>query len=147
MRVKPVISLSTDSEKHRLSAFINGFLSGLGLILIVWGLASLSSELSGSALLYVGLMLFGVLVFVGGGFREAYLWGRFSRQLASTGKILAKRAQPFGPSVTTKPTQKTVPDSTVGPVQVNPNRLTEEQIMENPSEKTAQETQHNTSAP
>ena len=67
--------MSTTIKHHRLGAFIYGFLSGTGLIMIIWGLASVTMLPSTNLLTNVGLTLFGVVLFACGSCREAYLRG------------------------------------------------------------------------
>lgn len=73
-----VVYLSTDVKNHRMGAYIYGFLSGVGLILIIWGLASIAMLPSGHLMMNIGLTLFGVAVFACGSCREAYLRGNLS---------------------------------------------------------------------
>lgn len=68
-----MICLSTDLVNHRLGAFIYGFLCGVGLILIIWGVASIAMLPSGTLLTSISLTLFGVALFAVGSVREAYL--------------------------------------------------------------------------
>jgi hypothetical protein len=93
-----VIHLQTKIEKHRLNAFINGLLSGLGLILILWGLSSIVTLPSTSVTVYIGTILFGVSIFMSGGLREAYVWGRFSMQLSIRRKTPATQTKSLIPS-------------------------------------------------
>lgn len=67
--------MSTTVKYHRLGAFIYGFLSGTGLIMIIWGLASITMLPSTNLLTNVGLTLLGVVLFACGSCREAYLRG------------------------------------------------------------------------
>jgi len=62
----------------KLSTFVDGFLGGLGLVLIMWGFASIVMLPFRSANIYVGMILFGVISFAGGLLREAYQWGKIS---------------------------------------------------------------------
>lgn len=71
--------LQTEVSNHRLGAFLYGFLSGLGLMLIVAGLNSIIMMHSTNLLLNLGLTFFGVALFSGGCCREAYLRGNLSR--------------------------------------------------------------------
>ena len=130
-----MIHLQTKIENHRLSAFIHGLLSGLGLILIIWGLSSIASPASSSTNIYVGLILFGVLMFVAGGFREAYIWGSFSAQPITQKKTPTKRTQPAVSSKpTSQPHQAETPAQTTPQAQTDLNRETTEQIREYPVE-------------
>lgn len=70
--------LPTEIENHRLGAFIYGFLSGVGLIMIIWGLASIAVLPSTNLLTNIGLTFFGVALFVVGSCREAYIRGNLS---------------------------------------------------------------------
>ena len=65
-------------SNHRLGAFIYGFVSGVGLIMIVWGLASITTLRSTNLIMNIGLILLGVALFAGGSCREAYLRGNLS---------------------------------------------------------------------
>lgn len=67
--------LQTEIAKHRLGAFIYGFVGGLGLMLTAWGLNSIITMQSTDLLLSISLTLFGVALFSGGCCREAYLRG------------------------------------------------------------------------
>ena len=78
-----VIHLSGKVNDHRLGAFVYGFLSGLGFILIVWGVASISWMPSRSPTIFVGITLFGVVLLSVGSCREAYLRGSLSLQLST----------------------------------------------------------------
>ena len=71
--------LQTEIAKHRLGAFIYGFLGGLGLMLTAWGLSSIVMMHSTNLMLNIGLTLFGVALFSGGCCREAYLRGGLVR--------------------------------------------------------------------
>lgn len=73
-----MLYLSTDTKNHRLGAYIYGFLSGVGLILIIWGLASIAMLPSRYLMINIGLTLFGVVLFSCGSCREAYLRGNMS---------------------------------------------------------------------
>jgi hypothetical protein len=61
-----------------LGAYIYGFLSGVGLLMVMWGLASVAMLPSTYLLTNMGLVLFGVALFAGGACREAYLRGNLS---------------------------------------------------------------------
>ena len=74
-----MVYLQTEVSNHRLGAFLYGFLSGLGLMLIVAGLNSIIIMHSTNLLLNLGLTFFGVALFSGGCCREAYLRGNLSR--------------------------------------------------------------------
>ena len=73
-----MINLPSEIENHRLGAFIYGFLSGVGIIMIIWGLASIAMLPSTHLLTSIGLAFFGVALFAGGGCREAYIRGNLS---------------------------------------------------------------------
>jgi len=60
------------------------------MTLVVWGLASLVSTPS-IATASINLALLGVLAIVGGVFREAYTWGRFSTHQTIRGKHPAEQ--------------------------------------------------------
>jgi len=68
-----VIFLYTDLANHRLGAYVYGFLSGVGLMLIIWGVASIVLLPSRNFMLSIGLTLLGVGLFAGGSCREADL--------------------------------------------------------------------------
>ena len=65
-------------SNHRMGAYVYGFLSGVGLIMIIWGLASIASLPSTNLWMNVGLVLFGVALLACGSCREAYLRGNLS---------------------------------------------------------------------
>lgn len=73
-----MVNLSTDTKNHRMGAYIYGFLSGVGLILIIWGLASITMLPSRYLMMNISLTLFGVILFACGSCREAYLRGNLS---------------------------------------------------------------------
>jgi len=70
--------LSKDVSHHRLGAYVYGFLSGIGLILLIWGVASISWFPSRNAIEFMAITLFGVFLLAFGGCREAYLRGSLS---------------------------------------------------------------------
>lgn len=82
---RTVVCLPTEIKNHRLGAYIYGFLSGVGLLMIIWGLASVAILPSAYLMTNVGLILFGVALFAGGACREAFLRGNLS---------IAERAYP-----------------------------------------------------
>ena len=61
-----------------MGAYIYGFLTGIGLILIIWGLASITMLPSRYLMMNIGLTLFGVVLLACGSSREAYLRGNLS---------------------------------------------------------------------
>jgi hypothetical protein len=83
---------------HRLGAFIYGFVSGIGLLMIIWGLASIAMLPSANLMMNIGLVLFGVTLLACGGCREAYLRGNLSAIPES--RIHAERNRPSRPSTT-----------------------------------------------
>ena len=83
---------------HRLGAFIYGFLVGIGLLMVIWGLASVALLPSGYLMMNIGLVLFGVTLLACGGCREAYLRGNLSAIPES--RIHAERNRPSRPSTT-----------------------------------------------
>lgn len=111
---KLVTYLPTEINNHRLGAFIYGFLSGIGLIMIIWGLASIVMLPSKYLMINIGLTLFGVVLFASGSCREAYLRGNLSE-----------------PSKVYIGTQRNRPRT---------NSLISEQIIEKPTETELQET-------
>lgn len=84
--------MSTAIKHHRLGAFIYGFLCGTGLIMIIWGLASVTMLPSTNLLTNVGLTLLGVVLFAGGSCREAYIRG--SLMASSEAHIRKQRSRP-----------------------------------------------------
>jgi uncharacterized ion transporter superfamily protein YfcC len=72
------LKLSRDVSNHRLGAYVYGFLSGIGLTMLVWGVASISWFPSRSATEFIAITLFGVFLLAFGGCREAYLRGSLS---------------------------------------------------------------------
>lgn len=83
-------------SNHRMGAFVYGFLSGVGLIMIVWGLASVTALPSTNLFMNIGLVLFGVTLFACGSCREAYLRGNLSA--VSDRRNDAKQNRPHRPS-------------------------------------------------
>ena len=73
-----MINLPSEIENHRLGAFIYGFLSGVGIIMIIWGLASIAMLPSTHLITNIALAFFGVALFAGGSCREAYIRGNLS---------------------------------------------------------------------
>ncbi|UCB61265.1 MAG: hypothetical protein JSW72_04240 [Candidatus Bathyarchaeota archaeon] len=121
--------MHTDIKNHRLGAFVYGFLSGLGLVLVFWGLASLIVLPSRSSTVYIGLILFGVLLFAAGTCREAYLRGSLSIQPTTTSRDYTPRAQPTSP----KTLKQSHAELTVDEKTTQPSVLTSEQIREYPT--------------
>ncbi|UCE95252.1 MAG: hypothetical protein JSV51_05830 [Candidatus Bathyarchaeota archaeon] len=74
--------MSTEIKNHRLGAFVYGFMSGLGLVLIIWGLATIVALPSSSSSMSIGIILLGVLLFAMGSCREAYIRGSLSLPLS-----------------------------------------------------------------
>ncbi len=124
--------MQTETRKqHRLSAFVNGFLSGLGLLLIIWGLISVVSFNPRNATVYIGLILFGVLMFVSGGLREAYTWGKFSAQPNLYEKAPLTRTRPLKPSRDTgQPQQTQATSEALHQKPTTPPQVTTEQIID-----------------
>ena len=79
-------------ESHRLSAFFNGILAGVGLVLIVWSLSSITSLALEEITIYIGLIFIGVIMFAVGGVREAYIWGKFSMKINSQYQAVNQRS-------------------------------------------------------
>jgi len=126
--------LHREIKKHRLGAFVYGFMSGLGLILIMWGLASIIALPSRNSLTYIGLILFGVLLFAGGSCREAYLRGSLTTELNIYGKPSIKQTQP---TASPKPKTQSQNETIAQPVCQEPtdsNSLITEQIIDHPVE-------------
>lgn len=124
--------MEREIENHRLSAFVDGLFCGLGMILIIWGLASLSAITSNPAV-SITLFLVGGSAFAIGGFREAFMWGRFSvRPSKQTGNMRGYKL---------KSNPITAESSTLirRREQQNVGRVTEEQIANYPSEKQSTE--------
>jgi hypothetical protein len=128
---KVVIQLQSEIEENRLGAYVDGFLSGLGLVLIIWGLASIVTVTATASAGTIGLVLLGVVIFAGGGFREAYTWGRLSERPVTPPKAAPKQAQRTPrPRATTSTYRSTAPAQATRPASVTPNRVTSEQIRE-----------------
>ncbi len=125
--------MHTDIKNHRLGAFVYGFLSGLGLVLVFWGLASLIVLPSRSSTVYIGLILFGVLLFAAGTCREAYLRGSLSIQPTTTSRDYTPRAQPMRARAP-KTLKQSHAEPTVDEKTTQPSVLTSEQIREYPTE-------------
>ena len=118
--------LRPEIRNHRLGAFLYGFMGGLGLILIIWGLTSIISLPSRSTTLYLSLTLFGVLLFASSCCREAYIRGCLSVQ-TNFRETATTQTQPAESS---KPTKWPRTEATVNPVHQEP--VTTEQIREYP---------------
>ena len=73
-----VMTMPERISDHRLGAFIYGFLVGVGLLMVIWGLASVALLPSTYLIMNIGLVLFGVTLLACGGCREAYLRGNLS---------------------------------------------------------------------
>jgi len=73
------MNLQADIANHRLGAFVYGFLGGLGLMLIIWGLNSIIMMHSVNSLSNLGITFFGVALFSAGCCREAFLRGGLAR--------------------------------------------------------------------
>lgn len=127
-----MIRLEREIENNRISAFVDGLFSGLGMILIIWGLASLSSLPSNPAV-SITLFLVGGSAFAIGGFREAFMWGRFSVRPFKQ----IRQMTPYKPKL--KPRQTETSTQMLQREQ-NVARVTEEQIVKYPSEKKSAET-------
>lgn len=69
------IELSKEIANHRLGAFIYGFLSGLGSVMVLWGAASIAVLPIRSLAASILLILLGVGFLASGVCREAYLRG------------------------------------------------------------------------
>lgn len=116
------------SERDRINGFINGFLSGLGMTLVVCGLASLVSTPS-VATFSINLAILGVLALIGGVFREAYTWGRFS-----TRQTIYRKHSADQPHSSTSPNAALPHTRTQIPTKrpINIGHLTPAQIKESP---------------
>lgn len=100
--------LPTEIENHRLGAFIYGFLSGVGIIMIIWGLASIAMLPSTHLMTNIGLTFFGVTLFVGGSCREAYIRGNLSMSSEVYRRTQSKRsdaAKLISEQIIEKPTE------------------------------------------
>jgi len=86
--------LSRDVSNHRLGAYIYGFLSGAGLTMLVWGVASFSWLPTRSTTAFATLIFSGVFLLAFGGSREAYLRGSLST--AQNASASAEREKPLG---------------------------------------------------
>lgn len=81
--------MSRDISHHRLGAYVYGFLSGIGLTLLIWGVALISWFPSRNAAEFMAITLFGVFLLAFGGCREAYLRG--SLTIANTSAAVKKK--------------------------------------------------------
>lgn len=109
-------------------------MSGLGFIIILWGLSSVVALPSSSAITYIAPILFGVLLFTFGSCREAYLRGGLSVQLTTLEKSPTTQTLH---SKSSKPTGQSLAGITTQPVHQEPtdlNQTTTEQIREYPLE-------------
>lgn len=130
-----MINLDSIIEKNRLTAFVDGFLGGLGFVLIVWGLASIITLPATSANVYIGLILLGVSMFAGGTCHQAYAWGRISVQPNLQTKVLTPQTQPVADSESTaEPLGKYVEPQVTSQEQMDLNKPTTEETIEYPVE-------------
>ncbi len=123
-----VIHMHTEIKNHRLSAFVYGFMSGLGLILINWGLASIIALPLRSSTIYVGLILLGVFLFAGGSCREAYLRGSLSNESSVSERVPIKQLKHVA---SVKPSGQSQTEAKLQPSHqkpANPIPMTAEQI-------------------
>lgn len=81
--------MSKDVSNHRLGAYVYGFLSGIGLTLLIWGFALISWFPSRNAAEFMAITLSGVFLLAFGGCREAYLRGNL--KLANTAAAAKKK--------------------------------------------------------
>lgn len=98
-------------SNHRLGAFIYGFVSGVGLIMIVWGLASITTLQSTNLIMNIGLILLGVALFAGGSCREAYLRGNLS--VLSEARVHGDRNRPIRSATNSLLTEQLIPPEEV----------------------------------
>ncbi len=75
--------MSRDVSSHRLGAYLYGLLSGIGLTLLLWGVASISYFPSRNVSAFAAIILLGVSLLAFGGCREAYLRGSLSTPYVS----------------------------------------------------------------
>ncbi|MFQ6067963.1 MAG: hypothetical protein ACE5KD_00310 [Candidatus Bathyarchaeia archaeon] len=104
-------------------------MSGLGLILIMWGLASVVALPSSSSTIYIGIILLGVILFATGSCREAYLRGSLSVQPSIYKKTPIKSRQHATTSKPADHSQITTTQS-VHHEPTDLNQVTTEQIKE-----------------
>ncbi len=83
-------------SSHRMGAYIYGFLSGMGLVMVIWGLASIAMLPSAYLMMNIGIVLFGVALLACGSCREAYLRGNLSS--LPEAHISAKHTRPVRPA-------------------------------------------------
>lgn len=121
-----MIQLRPEIRNHRLGAFFYGFISGLGLILVMWGLTSIVTLSSRSTTLYISLTLSGVLLFAGSCCREAYIRGSLSTQPNNR----EKATQQTRTARSAKSTKWSQAEASAHPVHQEP--VTAEQIREYP---------------
>lgn len=132
--------MDVDVERHRLSAFTDGLLIGLGLLLVVWALSSIASLSSGNSIFCIAQILTGVLMFAAGGFREAYTWGRFSSQSEVSRQVLQRQSQSNKSSrISGMPSRTTTTTQLPVRSQSNLSRVTTEQIRSYPRSTQARE--------
>jgi hypothetical protein len=74
--------MPSEISNHRKGAYIYGFLSGIGLIMLAWGIVWVIGSPTRNLAAFIALTLFGVSLFAFGSCREAYLRGSLS--MAST---------------------------------------------------------------
>jgi hypothetical protein len=98
-------------SNHRLGAFVYGFVSGVGLIMVIWGLASITTLPSTNLMMNIGLVMFGVALFAGGSCREAYLRGNLS--VLSEGRADAERNRSTRPVTNSLLSEQLVPPEEV----------------------------------
>jgi len=137
---KIVIHLDTEVERHRLSAFTDGLLIGLGLLLVIWALSSIASLSFGNSIFCMVQILSGVLMFAAGGFREAYAWGRFSSESDVPRQVLTRQTQSNRPLRTSGFSSQTTTTHVPARSQTNLSRVTAEQIRSYPGSTQARET-------
>ncbi len=131
--------MDVEVERHRLSAFTDGLLIGLGLLLVIWALSSIASLSSGNSIFCIAQILTGVLMFAAGGFREAYTWGRFSSQSEVSSQVLQRQTQPNRTRISGLPSRTTTTTQVPVRSQSNLSRVTAEQVRSYPGSTQARE--------
>lgn len=68
----------SEISNHRKGAYLYGFLSGIGLTMLTWGIASVIGSSAPNLATFMALNLFGISLLAFGSCREAYLRGILS---------------------------------------------------------------------
>ena len=118
--------MPSKNERNRISGFFNGFLSSSGITFIFLSLINLASTPS-NATSSINLALVGILTFVGGVFREAYIWGKFHIYKSPLKKAYNQPGSTTCTAIKMRQTRTQIPKEPV-----DPNQLIAEQIIECP---------------